>query len=112
MFSACLEGLLIVSALAFVVSSPTTGVHWLGLCLALCLQRSLDHIVKTFKETRAVSLFKRSRASRDISQFPEMGHQFPVRKSTADGFLREDTAFRVQRASAFLKAPCSKRNIA
>ena len=87
------------------------GFRLFSLSLSCCLKRGLDHIVKILQEARTVSLFKRSRTSRKITQIAEMGHQVPVSKSIADGFRGENTAFRVQYSSAFFNTSRSKRNI-
>ena len=71
----------------------------------------LDEIVELLQETGKIPPFKLGRASCYISEVAEIGREFSIRERTADGFFVENTTFRVQYASTFLKAPGGKQNV-
>jgi hypothetical protein len=71
----------------------------------------LDDIVELLQETRAIPLFKRSRASRYVSHVAEIGREFSIRECATDGLFCENATFRVKNARSFLKAPSRKQNV-
>jgi hypothetical protein len=79
--------------------------------LPLGSKSGLNEVVELLQEARTIPLFKRGRASCYISHVAEIGRQLSIRERTTDGFFRENTTFRVQYLSAFLKASGRKQNV-